>query len=382
MISLVGTWMQQIAMTWLAYRLTDSTITLGLVSFASQIPILLFSTLAGVWNDRLDRRRLLMLTQALSMAQALLLFALTLTEAATPVGLVLLAAMLGCINAVDLPARQAFVAQLVHEKADLANAIGLNSFLMNASRFIGPAIAGLIVAALGEAACFLLNALSYLGVLLALSAIRLAPHPSPPTQTALSALRAGFEYSFQHPQIRLLLLMVAGFSFFVTPYAAMMPVFARDLFSGGAATYGFLIGSAGFGSLGAALYLALRGSRKEANGLDRLIARANLTGGMALACFASITTPMLAYPMLAVLGFSVVLAVAGTNTQIQMIVAEAYRGRVMAIFSTAFLGIAPLGSLAVGAISASLGVRPTLIACGVLATSLGVVYLGQLRSSH
>lgn len=377
LISLIGTWMQQIAMTWLAYRLTDSAAMLGLVGFAGQIPILLFSTFAGVWNDRLDRRRLLLATQALSMTQALLLFVLTVTHLVTPTALVGLAFLLGCINAVDLPARQAFVAQLVADKADLPNAIGLNSFLMNGSRFIGPALAGLLVATAGEAACFLLNAGSYLAVLLALAAIRVAPRPARPHARAWAALRDGLGYAFSHPQIRLPLLMVAGFSFFVTPYAVMMPVFAREIFQGGAKTYGFLIGSAGFGSLGAALFLALRGGRRQ-DGLDRLVASATLAGGTLLAAFAVTPTLAIAYPLLAMLGCSVIITVAGSNTLIQVVVAEDYRGRVMALFSTAFLGIAPLGSLTVGALGEILGVRPTLLACGLCAGGLGMAYLRQL----
>lgn len=377
LISLIGTWMQQIAMTWLAYRLTDSAAMLGLVGFAGQIPILLFSTFAGVWNDRLDRRRLLLATQALSMTQALLLFVLTVTHLVTPTALVGLAFLLGCINAVDLPARQAFVAQLVADKADLPNAIGLNSFLMNGSRFIGPALAGLLVATAGEAACFLINAGSYLAVLLALAAIRVAPRPVRPHARAWTALRDGLGYAFSHPQIRLPLTMVAGFSFFVTPYAVMMPVFAREIFHGGAETYGFLIGSAGFGSLGAALFLALRGGRRQ-GGLDRLVASATLAGGTLLAAFAVTPTLAIAYPLLATLGCSVIITVAGSNTLIQVVVAEDYRGRVMALFSTAFLGIAPLGSLTVGALGEAWGVRPTLLTCGLCAGGLGMAYLRQL----
>jgi len=379
LVSLVGTWMQQIAMVWLAYRLTDSVAMLGLVAFASQVPILLFGTLAGVWNDRLDRRRLLLVTQLLAMLQALALFALTAGEAVTPALLVGLAFLLGCINAVDMPARQAFVAQLVDDKTNLANAIGLNSLLMNASRFVGPTLAGLIVATAGEAACFLLNALSYLGALAALRAIRVAPRARPRAQAVFAALRAGLTYAFGHPRIRLPLLMVAGFSFFVTPYAVLMPAFARDIYAGGAATYGFLIGSAGAGSLCGALFLALRGGRRAAAGLDRLVARATCAGGGALASFALVPVQLLAYPLLAVLGFSVVLTAAGSNTLIQSIVEEEYRGRVMAIFSTAFLGVAPLGSLAIGAVGAALSVRPTLFCCGLLALGLGVVYLRRLK---
>ena len=377
LVSLIGTWMQQIAMTWLAYRLTDSAAMLGLVGFAGQVPILLFSTFAGVWNDRLDRRRLLLSTQALSMIQALLLFGLTVTHLVTPSALVGLAFLLGCINAVDLPARQAFVAQLVDDKADLPNAIGLNSFLMNASRFVGPALAGLLVATAGEAACFLINAGSYLAVLIALATIRVAPRAARAHQPAWTALRSGLGYAFRHPQIRLPLLMVAAFSFLVTPYAVMMPVFAREIFQGGAEKYGFLIGSAGFGSLSAALFLAFRGGRRQ-DGLNRLAARATLAGGMLLAAFALTPAIAIAYPLLAALGCSVILTVAGSNTLIQMVVEEEYRGRVMAIFSTAFLGIAPLGSLAVGLLGEAWGVRPTLLCCGLCAAGLGVAYLQQL----
>jgi MFS family permease len=379
LISLVGTWMQQIAMTWLAYRLTDSSAMLGLVAFAGQIPILLFSTFAGVWTDRLDRRRLLMATQALSMAQALLLSVLTLLQLVAPSLLVALAFLLGCINAIDLPARQAFVAQLVTDRADLPNAIGLNSFLMNGSRFVGPALAGLLLATAGEAACFLANAVSYFAVLLALAAIRLTPQPSRARQPAIDALRAGLGYAFRHPRIRLPLLMVAGFSFFVTPYAVMMPIFARDIFSGDAKTYGFLIASAGFGSLSAALFLALRGGRGSAAGLDRLVALATLCGGILMTSFSLSTTQQLAFPLLAALGCSVILAVAGSNTLLQTEVEEDYRGRVMALFSTAFLGVAPLGGLAVGTLAEAFGVRWTLFACGLCATALGIVYRQQLN---
>ncbi|MCX8016868.1 MAG: MFS transporter [Rhodocyclaceae bacterium] len=379
LISLLGTWMQQIAMVWLAYRLTGSAAMLGIIGFASQIPILLFSALAGVWNDRYDRRRLLLWTQALALLQALLLFGLTQTQQITPAGLILLAALLGCIHAIDMPARQAFVAELIAERADLPNAIGLNSLLMNAARFLGPTAAGLLVATAGEAVCFLLNALSYLAVLAALAMIRTAPRQAVLREPTFQALAAGLAYAFSHPPLRLPLVMVAGFSLLVTPYAILMPVFARDLFGGGAHTYGFLIGSAGAGSLAAALFLAVRGGRQAAAGLDRLVARATLAGGLALAAFALTPWPGLAYPLLALLGFAVVLTAAGSNTLLQVRVAEAYRGRVMAIFSTAFLGCAPLGSLAAGALASAFDVRTTLLACGLMTCALGGFYLRQLH---
>lgn len=378
LISLVGTWMQHIAMGWLIFRLTDSPLMLGLVSFAGQIPILLFSPLAGVWNDRHDRRRLLLTTQALAMTQAAVLYLMTISNMVTPGALVLLAGFLGCINAVDLPVRQAYVAELLDDKKDLANAIGLNAFLMHGSRFVGPAIAGLIVAVAGEATCFLLNALSYLGVLSALAAIRTPRRAPPASQNALAALREGLDYAFRHPQICTSLWMVAGFSFLISPYATLMPVFAREFFAGGADIYGFLIGSAGGGSLAAATFLALRGRHGKAHDLERLTAHAALTGGLALLSFAALAGSPVAYLLLALLGFAVVLVIAGSNTLIQILVEETYRGRVMALFATAFLGIAPLGSLVTGSVSAMIGVRPTVGLCGLLAALLGTIFIRRL----
>lgn len=380
LFSLVGTWMQQIAMVWLAYRLSDSVVVLGLVGFSSQIPILLFSTLAGVWNDRLDRRRLLLWTQALAMLQALLLFGLAALALVTPGLLVAMAFVLGCINAVDLPARQAFVADLVTDKADLASAIGLNSLLMNGTRFLGPPLAGLLVAGFGEAACFLINACSYLAVIVALSAIRTTRH-AVAAQATRAALQAGLRYAFGHAQIRSTLVVVAGFSLCITPYTIMLPVFARDIFAGDASTYGFLVGSAGSGAFVAALYLALRGGRHKSAGLDRLIARAMVAGGAALTAFALLPGLPWSYALLAILGGSVVLSAAGSNTLLQTVVEDAYRGRVMALFSTAFLGVAPLGSLAIGTLGEFFGVRATLCACGILALALGLAYRSHLRQA-
>lgn len=385
LVSLTGTWMQQIAMVWLAYRLTDSAAVLGLVGFASQIPILLFSAIAGVWNDRVDRRRLLIWTQSAALVQALLLTTLAFWGTVRTEWLVALAFILGCINAIDLPARQAFVAQLVTDKSDLANAIGLNSFLMNGSRFVGPALAGLMVATWGEAFCFLLNALSYGAVLLALSAIRVAPRTDlPPRESAWSSLKSGLYYAHTHEAINRALWLVAGFGLFVTPYTVLMPLFAREIFAGAADTYGFLVASAGAGSLCSALWLAFRAGRKTATtqGLETLVARAALFGGIALGGFSLTPNILLAYPLLMLLGFCVVLTVAGSNTLISISVADTYRGRVMSIFSTAFLGIAPLGSLVVGAIAEAVGVRGTLLGCALLTLLLSARHAWLLRLAH
>jgi MFS family permease len=375
LISLAGTWMQQIAMSWLAYRLSHSAFVLGLIGFASQLPILAFGGFGGVWSDRVDRRRLLMWTQSLAMFQALLLAGLAWKGWLTTPLLVFLAFVMGCINALDLPARQSFVVYLVEDREQLPNAIALNSLLMNATRFIGPALAGFVVALMGEAICFILNAVSYLAVLLALRSIRVRPGESSPTP-ALRALKDGFSYTFNHPDIRTCLLLIAAMGFLVTPYVALMPIYAKNIFGGDAGTFGMLVSSAGAGSLMASLVLARRTSTL---GLRRHVSIASVTSGVALAVFAVNSHLGLAYPILMVLGFSMITTIAGGNTMIQTWVRDDMRGRVMATFSMAILGMAPLGSLAVGSLAHIFGVRPTLLACGLLAMLTGLVHGYHLR---
>ena len=371
-VSLAGTWMQQIAMVWLDYRLTGSALVLGTVAFASQIPILVFSAFGGVITDRLDRRRLLLATQALSMVQALLLAGLAWLDMATPTHLVMLAFGLGCINALDVPARQAIVVQLIDDKADLANAIALNSFMMHATRFVGPALAGWIVATTGEALCFLLNAGSYLAVLLALLAIRLpAGAPRKPSSPPLQALREGLSYAAAHRRIRASLLLIASLSLLATPYTVLMPLFAREILGGDARLFGLLMGSAGAGALLAAVVLA---RRTDTAGLATLVGRSVPLVGLALALFALAGTLWQAVPILVGLGFCLLLCVAGSNTLIQTAVDNDFRGRVMALFTMAFLGLAPIGSFAVGSLAHAFGVRPTLIACGLLTALAGLAY--------
>ncbi|MGE5319043.1 MAG: MFS transporter [Hyphomicrobiaceae bacterium] len=370
LISVAGTWMQQIAMAWLAYKLTHSALVLGLLGFASQVPILLFAPLGGVWSDRTDRRRLLMTTQALAMLQALALAVLAWQGWATADLLIGLAFVLGCINAVDVPTRQSLVVHLVSDRSQLPNAIALNSFMMNATRFIGPALAGLIVARSGEAVCFLLNAASYLAVLVALSVLQTRPGRGIP-KPALHALREGLDYTFSHRDIRLFLLLVAAVSFLITPYVVMMPLYASTVLGGDARTFGLLVSSAGAGSLLASLFLA---SRTSIDGLARRVTLAAILAGAALALFALNSVPVFAYPILMALGFSVVLVAAGSNTLLQSWVRDDMRGRVMAIFSVAFLGIAPLGSLAMGSLAHALGTRPALFLFGTLTILAGLAH--------
>lgn len=367
LVSLAGTWMQQIAMIWLAYRLSNSAMVLGMVGFASQIPILFLGSFTGVLTDRFDRRRILLVTQSAALVQALALAALTWLELISPNWLIVMAFVMGCINALDVPARQAFSVQLVDNRADLPNAVALNSLVMNSARFIGPALAGFAVAAFGEAWCFIINAVTYLAVIAALLSIR-TKSAETVHEPALAALRQGFAYVLSHPDIRTHLLAVATVSFLITPYAVMMPVFSSEIFHGDARTYGLLIGCAGGGSLLAGLYLA---SRKDTRKLARRVGTAVIAAGAALALFAANHVLAFAFPIVMSLGFFALLVVAGSNTLIQMRVEDAYRGRVMAIFSMSFLGIAPLGSFAVGTLAHHAGVQATLIGCGIATVAVG-----------
>ena len=364
LVSMAGTWMQQIAMSWLAYRLTGSAALLGTIGFASQLPILLFGALGGVWSDRFDRRRVLLWTQSLSMIQALALALLTWKGWINAPLLVLLAFGLGCINALDMPARQSIAVKLVDDKDDLPNAIALNSFMMNSTRFVGPALAGFLIALTGEVVCFLLNALSYLAVILALLAMHWRPQAAQgERQETWAALRQGVDYCRGHRPIRSLLLIVAAVSFFITPYGVLMPLVTREIFGGDARIFGLLVGFGGVGALGASLYLASRAGVDE---LPRTLAFSVPLAGVALTAFILSPSLFLAYPAVMLLGFCTIVTVAGSNTLIQFHVSDALRGRVMALFSIAFLGVAPLGSLAIGLVAEALGVRITLAACGLL----------------
>ncbi|MCX7175184.1 MAG: MFS transporter [Proteobacteria bacterium] len=375
LVSLAGTWMQMIAMSWLTYRLTNSTLMLGLVSFAGQIPILAVAPLGGVLSDRFDKRVMMLWTQSLAMVQACLLAILTLTDAIHPWQLILMSLFLGLINAIDTPTRQSFVADLVDNRDDLPNAIALNSFTMNSARFLGPSIGGIVVGLAGEGVCFLFNALSYLAVILALWAMR-TRHQTRVHLPAGEAMREGYRYAFGIPQIRQLLYVVAATSFFATPYVVLLPYFAREVYAGGAQTFGFMSASAGAGALLGTIYLA---SRKTVVGLDRVIGNAVLSAGCALAVFAMSDLLVLAMPALAILGFSIICIIASSNTLIQSIVKDDMRGRVMALFTVSFLGIAPLGSLSAGWISHQFGARGTLLGCSFAILAAGIAFIRMRR---
>lgn len=364
-VSLAGTWMQQIAMSWLIFRLTNSEFMLGLLGFTSQVPILLFGLLGGVWSDRIDRRRLMLITQGLSMLQATTLVTLTWLELITPGLLLLLAFTMGCINAFDIPARQSLVIHLVKDRSHLPNAIALNSMMMNGTRFLGPALAGALVVWAGELACFAINALSYVAVLLALLLMRVRPKAQSKSG-GLAALREGLSYVRSHLHIRCFLILVATVSFSIAPYLTLMPKVAKGLFGGDASTFGILVSSAGAGALLAAAFLA---TRKDIERLPAQVFLAATTAGLGLIGFALNPWYALAFPLLMTIGFSVVLVAAGTNTLIQSWVKDEMRGRVMSLFTMAFLGMAPMGSLVVGTLAETFGIRPVFTLCGCVTLS-------------
>jgi len=359
-VSLVGTWMQQVAMSWLVYRLTGSAMLLGVVGFTSQIPTIFISPVAGVLADRWDRRRLLLVTQSLALLQATFLALVVLTGIVQVWQIILLSLTLGIINAFDIPARQSFVVQMVDQREDLGNAIALNSSMVNGARLVGPAIAGLLVASVGEGICFVLNAASYLAVIVALAAMRIPP--ASPRQSSrrhiLHELREGFMYAYSFGPIRGILLLLALVSLMGMPYSVLAPVFAKDILHGGAHTFGFLMTGAGSGALVGTLYLA---SRKSVRGLGRVIVRATILFALGIAAFALSDNFLLSLASLALAGFGGMTLVASCNTVLQTILDEDKRGRVMSFFTMAFIGVAPFGSLGAGSMAGILGPRNTLL---------------------
>jgi MFS family permease len=362
-VSLIGTWITRIAAAWLIYRLTDSAFLLGLVGFFGQIPTLILSPFAGVFIDRWNRHRVLMITQLLSMLQSLALGALTLSGHVTVSYVLVLQAFQGVLNAFDTPARQAFVVEMVEDRRDLPNAIALNSSLVNGSRILGPAVGGLLIAAVGEGWCFIVDGLSYIAVLGSLAAMKV--EPSSRGSDALpvgEALAAGFRYVVGFPPVRSGLLLVAAVSTLGMPFQVLMPVMASDVLHGDAYTLGLLMTTIGSGALAGTLYLA---SRETVVGLGRRMAQATLALGAALLVFAASDRLWLSALALPFAGAGFMIALAATNTVVQTLVPERLRGRVMAFYTMAVLGTAPIGSLLAGIAASRIGAPATIMVGGV-----------------
>ncbi|MGA2727056.1 MAG: MFS transporter [Terracidiphilus sp.] len=367
-ISLIGTWMTRVATSWLVYRLTKSSLLLGTVSFAGQIPTFLLAPLAGVIVDRIDRRKVLVWTQALAMLQSLALAWLTLTHRINITEVLILSSMQGIINAFDMPGRQSFMVKMVEDRADLSNAIAINSSMVNVARLIGPSLAGILIAATNEGWCFLVDGISYIAVIASLMMMRVASATEPGRRTSMLAqLREGWDYVAGFPPIRTILLLFALLSLMGWPFMVLMPIFAAQVLHGGPHTLGFLMGAVGVGSLISALSLVVR---RSVRGLGKMIPIAATAFGVGLICFGLSTNLWLSMALLLLAGFGMMQGLTASNTIIQTLVDEKMRGRVMSYYTMAFVGMAPFGSLLAGTLAHLIGTPRTVIVSG-LACILG-----------
>ena len=376
MCALVGYWMQNIAQSWLLYRLTDSATLLGLLGFAGSLPILLLAPLAGLWSDRVNLHRAMFATQVLEMMQAVALAALALTGIIEPWHIIVLSMSLGILVAIELPLRHAYLLELVGTKEDLANAVAVTSLMANTGRLVGPALAGIAIGWIGEGGCFLINAFTFVVVVVTFLLIRVKPSARPAVWPPLwQDMREGIAYVWGFLPIRLLLIVLALVALLATPYITLMPVLVREVFHGGAGEMGFLVGAGGLGAVIGTLYLA---SRHNVRGLVRLIVHASLVAGVALLLLAWSSSVWIAAPLIAAIGFGILVTSVSTNMILQTIVDDDKRGRVMSFYTAAFLGMAPFGSLAAGALADVIGVALTL-ALGGLACVTGAIYLARKR---
>lgn len=374
-VSILGNWIQQVALGWLVYRLTGSALLLGTVAFLAQIPQLVVAPLAGIVIDRSNIRRLMLVVQTGMLFQTVALAALTWAGWITPWQILVAAAVFGILNSFDVPLRHAYTSQLVQDRQDLPNAIALNSLFFNLARFIGPPLAGTFLALTSEAACFAFNALSFLVIIGVLLRLRTSAQPHSNAHFG-EAMREGVAFVRQSFPVRHILWQVALLNFLAANYIPLMPAFARDIFRGGPETLGLLLGSAGAGALLASLMLA---SRRSVRGLTGAIAFGNLLAGIALVAFALTADIGLAVIMLFLLGFGLINGNASSNTILQTILPERLRGRVLALYSAANLGAAALGGLLSGALAERLGAGETLLAMGVMLIAAALFFLIRLE---
>lgn len=373
-VSLTGTWMQRVAMGWLVYRLTESAFLLGLVGFTSQIPTLLLSPFAGVVADRFSRHRLTIITQALAMLQAFTLATLVFTDLVQVWHVIVLSGFLGVINAFDMPIRQSFMVEMIEDRRDLGNAIALNSSMVNAARLLGPSTAGLLIAAVGEGICFLLNGLSYIAVIGSLMAMTIPPsQPRQRTTRVWHELREGLQYAGRFEPIRAILLMLGLVGFAGMPYTVLLPIFARDILKGGPDTLGFLMGAAGIGALFGAVYLA---SRKTVFGMGKLIPIASAVFGLSLMVFSFSEMLAISLALMFLTGLGQMIEMATSNTLLQTIVDDDKRGRIMSLYTIAIMGMAPIGSFIAGSLASSIG-APWTVFIGGSACVIGSYFFAR-----
>lgn len=377
-ISLIGTWMTRIATSWLVYKLTRSALLLGVVSFAGQIPTFLFAPIAGVWVDRLDRRRVLVVTQILAMLQSLALSALTLSGHINIPEVIALGAFQGLINSFDMPGRQAFLVQMVEDKQDLGNAVALNSSMVNMARLLGPSLAGAVIALFGTGYCFLIDGLSYLPVIASLLMMRLKPLLIPQATTSMfQQLKEGWKYVVNSTPIRTILFLFAIISLMGWPFTVLMPVFALKILNGGPHTYGFLMGAVGIGALVSAYSLAVR---QSVRGLTKMIPISSAMLGVALILFALSRNFWFSLVVLSFCGFGMMQQMAASMTIIQTIVEEEKRGRVMSYSTVALVGMAPFGGLLAGTVANKIGAPRTVMVSGVACLLGALWFLTQITA--
>jgi MFS family permease len=375
LISLIGTWMQTVAESWLVYRLTGSAFLLGAVGFANRIPVFLFSTVGGAVADRYNRHHIVIATQTACMLLAALLAALTLTHVVQVWHLMAIATLLGIVNAFDIPGRQAFVVELV-SREDLQNAIALNSSMFNGARVVGPAVAGVLVAAVGEGWCFFANAVSYIAVLASLLLMKApaAPRAERPA-SMLAHVSEGFRFVLRSRPIWALLLLLGLVSLMGTPYAVLMPIISDQTFHAGSRGLGILMGASGVGALIGALSLARRVGLK---GYGRSIGLAAMGFGLSLLVFSFMHQFWLGALLLMPAGFAMMTQMAASNTLIQSMIPNSLRGRVMAVYSMMFMGMAPIGALLAGSLAGWLGAATTVGLGGAFCILGGAVFLNRL----
>lgn len=367
--------MQNVAQSWLVYRLTDSALLLGLVGFLGQLPVFLLTPFGGVIADRYNRHRIIIITQALAMIQSLVLACLTLSGRVTITWIISLALTLGIVNAFDLPARQSFISELVDDH-DLINAIALNSSMMNGARIVGPALAGLLVAWLGEGFCFLINSLSYIAIIVGLSTIKVS-HPADidSSRSALSDLKEGFDLVRSNQPIRVLLLLLAAISFFGLPYIILMPIIASRVLGGGSQALGLMMSAVGAGALAGAISLAVR---RNTRGLGYVIALSVLLLGVLLILFSASRDLVLSTALLVPIGFTMMLHLSASNTLLLSMVDDRLRGRVMSFYSMSLMGTTPFGNLCAGSIAALVGAPVTIALGGLLCLLCALIFLKPL----
>ncbi|MEI7491723.1 MAG: MFS transporter [Bacteroidota bacterium] len=372
-ISLIGTWMQNIAMSWLVYRLTGSVFLLGLIGFTSQIPTFILTPFSGVLTDRFNRLKIMTVTQVLFMLQALTLTILVLFNLVEVWHIIALSIIFGIITAFDAPARQSLVIDLIDDPQDLGNAIALNSAIFNGARLVGPAIAGIAIAMVGEGICFLLNTLSFAAVIIALLQIKIPKKQTPGYPANFrESFREGFNYTFRSMPIRTLIIMLGFLSLAVFPFIILLPAYAKDTLNGGPDTLGYLMSALGAGALTAAFYMA---SRKSILGLGKIIFMSIVILGISITLAAFSGKIYLSLITLFVGGCSMILSLASMNTMLQTIAEESMRGRVMSFYAMALMGTAPLGNLLSGAVASVIGIPYTFLISGIF-TLFSAIWFG------